>query len=89
VCMSWNKRNNRNNMHGATVKILYRNFFKGTEENQDKTVRLLGVLVKIRTRLLPSVRLEQGCLTSMAQGHSHYCEIFRGCTCKNYNKRHK
>ena len=20
VCMSWNKRNNRNNMHGATIK---------------------------------------------------------------------
>ena len=21
VCMGWNKRNNRNNMHGATIKI--------------------------------------------------------------------
>jgi len=43
--MSWNTRNNRSNMHSATVKILYRNFLKGTEENQDNTVRLLGVLV--------------------------------------------
>jgi hypothetical protein len=61
----------------ACLRVLLRNFLAGTEENQCKTVRLVGALAKSQTRLLPNISLQQGYPTFLVRVHSCYGGLVR------------